>query len=105
VTASKLLEVYCSEQDQWQGKPLYEAIVDRCRTLGIAGATVLRGLAGYGEFAAIHRKHLLRHDAPITVLVIDTADRIQTLAQAAEQMMETPVLTISDVSARRVQAS
>jgi PII-like signaling protein len=102
---AKLLEVRCSEWDQLQGKPLYEAIVDRCRTLGISGATVLRGLEGYGEHVAIHRKHLLRHDAPVTVLVVDSNDRIQALALKIEQMMDTPLLTISDVMARRVRAS
>jgi uncharacterized protein len=100
---AKLIEIHCSEQDQWEGKPLYEAIVQRCRSLGIAGATVLRGREGYGETAAIHRKHLLRNDAPITVLVVDSAEQVQALALAVEQMMNTVVLTISDAVVQRVR--
>jgi PII-like signaling protein len=102
---AKLIEIHCSEQDKWEGKPLYEAIVEKCRSLGIAGATVLRGVEGYGETAAIHRKHLLRKDAPITVLVVDQVEKVQALALAMEQMIETSVLTISDVVAQRVRAS
>jgi PII-like signaling protein len=102
---AKLIEIHCAEQDRWEGKPLHEAIVERCRELGVAGATVLRGGEGYGATAAIHRKHLLRKDAPITVLVVDQAEKVQALALAVEQMMDTMVLTISDVVARRVRAS
>jgi PII-like signaling protein len=101
---AKLIEIRCSEQDQWQGKPLYAAIVELCRSLGMAGATVLRGLEGYGVTASIHRKHLLRNDAPVTILVVDSAERIQALAQAVEPMLETAMLTVSDAIARRVRA-
>jgi PII-like signaling protein len=99
---SKLIEIHCSELDRWEGKPLHEAIVERCRSLGIAGATVLRGIEGYGETAALHHQHLLRHDLPVTVLVVDEEDRIRELARAVEPMMDKGLLTISDIRARRV---
>jgi PII-like signaling protein len=101
---AKLIEIYCSEQDRYEGRPLYEAIVERCRELRIAGATVLRGLEGYGETSAIHRHHALRHDQPITVIVVDSASQIQALALAVEGMVDKGIMTVSDVNMRRVQS-
>ena len=100
---AKLIEIHCSEQDRYDGKPLYEAIVERCRALKIAGATVLRGVEGYGETAAIHREHLVKHDLPITVLVVDSAEQISALVPVLEQMMEKSVMAVSDVKMRRAQ--
>lgn len=100
---AKLIEIHCSEHDRYDGKLLYEAIVERCRSLGIAGATVLRGVEGYGETTAIHRSHLLGRDQPITVVVVDSAERVQMLAAAVEQMVEKVMMAISDVRARRIQ--
>jgi PII-like signaling protein len=100
---AKLIEIHCSEEDRYDGKPLYEAIVERCRALKIAGATVLRGVEGYGETAAIHREHLLGHDLPITVLVVDSAEQIVALVPVLEQMLEKSVMAVSDVKMRRVQ--
>jgi PII-like signaling protein len=87
----KLVEIHCGEK-------VYEAIVQRCRELGIAGATVLRGVEGYGETAAIERK-------PVTVVVVDDAERIAALLAAVEGMLDGGLITISDVSIRRVQAT
>ena len=57
VQAARLLRIHISESDRYEGKPLYEAIVQKCRELNIAGATVFRGLEGYGETAEMHRAH------------------------------------------------
>jgi PII-like signaling protein len=51
----ELLRIFIGENDRWHGKPLYEAIVSRAREAGLAGATVLRGLMGYGAASRIHR--------------------------------------------------
>ena len=72
VKKAKLLRLHFGESDQYKGKPLYEAIVNRCQELKIAGATVLRGLEGFGETAEIHRHHLIRKDQPIVVTIVDT---------------------------------
>ena len=61
----KILRVHVSEHDQYEGKPLYEAIVHRCKELKIAGAAVFRGLEGFGESAGIHCHHMMRKDQPI----------------------------------------
>ena len=57
---AKMLRIHFGEDDKWHGKPLYEAIVAKCRELDIAGATVFRGIEGYGASTLIHKKHLLR---------------------------------------------
>jgi hypothetical protein len=100
---SKLLRVHCSEADRLGDKPLYEAIVEKCREMKMAGATVFRGLEGYGETGEIHRAHLARHDQPIVVCIVDTAQNIARLTPVIEQMMNTGILAESDVQVVRVQ--
>jgi len=64
---AKMLRVYFGEDDKWKDKPLYRTIVEKCRELDLAGATVFRGIEGYGASTLIHRSHLLSFspDAPI----------------------------------------
>jgi len=99
---AKLLRLHFSEQDKYRGKPLYEAIVQKCRELSISGATVFRGLEGYGESAEIHRAHLITHDQPIVVMIIDTEEKVRQLVPALEEMMDTGLIAMSDVEARRI---
>ena len=100
---AKLLRVHCSESDRYKGKPLYEAIVEKCRQLKIAGATVFRGLEGFGETAEIHRAHLLAHDQPIVITIVDSADNLRGLIPAIEDIMDTGMIAMSDVTVRRIQ--
>ncbi len=104
-TPARILRLHFSEQDRHQGKPLYEAIVEKCRELRIAGATVYRGLEGYGETAEVHRPHLLAHDLPIVVTVIDSAENIARLLPVVEDMMDKGMIAISDVELIRIQRS
>jgi PII-like signaling protein len=97
------LRILISESDRFGGKPLYEAIVAKCRELKIAGATVFRGLEGYGESAEMHRSHVARHDQPIVITILDSAERLAQLVPVVEQMMYTGLLAMSDVRAIRVQ--
>ncbi len=100
---AKLLRLHFNEADQYRGKPLYEAIVDRCKELGIAGATVSRGLEGYGETAEIHRRHLVRKDRPIVVAIVDTAENVARLIPEMEAMMDTGMIAVSDVEYIRIE--
>jgi PII-like signaling protein len=100
---AKLLRIHISESDRFGGKPLYEAIVAKCRELRIAGATVFRGLEGYGDTAELHRSHLVRHDRPILITVVDSAENLETLARTVEEMMDTGLIAVSDVEVIRVQ--
>jgi PII-like signaling protein len=71
----------------------------------IAGATVFRGLEGYGEPAEIHRRHLVTRDQPIVVVIVDSAENIERFKPLAEDMMHTGVTAVSDVDVIRVQRS
>src|SRR5437016_1250267 len=99
---AKLLRLHFSERDKYRGKPLYEAIVQKCRELSIAGATVFRGLEGYGESAEIHRHHLVVHDQPIVVTIIDSEENIRRLLPVIEEMMDTGLIAMSDVQVARI---
>jgi PII-like signaling protein len=100
---AKLLRIHIAESDRYAGRPLYEAIVAECRRLGVAGATVLRGLEGYGETAELHRPHVFRRDQPVVILVADTAEKVAALMQALEAMIDTGLMAVSDVEMLRVQ--
>jgi PII-like signaling protein len=100
---ARLLRIHIAESDRWQGKPLHEALVARCRALGIAGATVFRGLEGYGETAGLHTTHLLRRDQPVVVVVADEAAKIESLIREAADMIDTGMMAVSDVRVVRVQ--
>ncbi len=100
---AKMLRIHFGENDRWQGRPLYEAIVERCRQLDIAGATVYRGIEGYGASTMIRRSHLLRlsSDAPILVQVIDTEENVQRLIPALDEMVSEGLIAMSDVEVVR----
>src|SRR6202162_3321277 len=100
---AKLLRLHFTELDRDHGKPLYEAIIEKCRELKIAGATVFRGLEGYGDTAEIHRSHILTHDLPIVVQIVDSAENIERLLPVVEEMMDKGLIAISDVNAARIQ--
>ncbi len=100
---AKQLSLHFTESDRYQGKPLYEAVVEKCRELKIAGATVFRGLEGYGETAEIHRSHLLSHDLPVVVQIIDSEENIARLLPVIEQMMDKGLIATSDVTAARIK--
>lgn len=100
---ARLLRIHISERDRFEGKPLYEAIVARCREMKIAGATVLRGIEGYGETAELHRSHLARHDQPILISIVDSAENVGRLIPVVEEMMGTGLMAVSDVQVVRVQ--
>lgn len=96
---AKLLRVHFGEDDKWNGKPLYEAIVEKCRELGIAGATVYRGLMGYGASTLIHRSHLLpfTHEAPILVQIVDTEENVRKLLPFLDEFVAEGLISLSDV--------
>src|SRR5579871_2683594 len=94
---AKILRLHFCENDQYHGKPLHDAIVAKCREMKIAGATVFRGLEGYGEAAEIHRHHLVTHDQPIVIIIIDSAENIERLKPVVEDMIHTGVTAVSEV--------
>ncbi len=101
---AEILRIHISESDRHQGKPLYEAIVSKCRELKIAGATVFLGLEGYGETAELHKAHLVRSHRPIIITVVDTAENVQRLIPVVAEMMDTGLMATSAVVMIRVES-
>jgi PII-like signaling protein len=101
---AKLLRVYLGEADKWHGEPLYEAIVKKLRMMEIAGATVYRGVLGYGAKGHQHKRsfwHPMR-DLPVMISVIDSPAKISDAAQAIEGMIDDGLIVLSDVEMIRL---
>lgn len=100
---AKLLRIHFGEDDRYKGRPLYQAIVEKCRELGLAGATVYRGIEGYGASTLIRKSRLLTFssDAPITVTVVDTEDAIRRLLPFLDQVVDEGLIVMSDVEVIR----
>ncbi len=92
----KLLRIFIGERDRWHGQPLYEAIVARAREHGLAGATVIRGLLGFGAHSRLHSSKVLRlsTDLPVVVEIVDTEDKIQAFLPVLDEMVEEGMITI-----------
>jgi uncharacterized protein len=95
----QLLRIYCGESDRWRGRPLYEAIVKLARERGLAGATVLRGIEGFGAHSRIHTAHVLRlsEDLPILIEIVDRVDRIQSILPELDEMIEEGMITLEPI--------
>ena len=95
----KQLRIYIGESDRWQHQPLSDAIVRMLRGEGLAGATVLRGVAGFGANSRIHTAHVLRlsEDLPIVIEVVDREDRIRSILPRLEEMVTEGLVVVSDV--------
>jgi uncharacterized protein len=99
---AKMLRIHFGEDDKWRDQPLYEAIVMKCRELDIAGATVFRGIEGYGASTLIHKQHFLRSsDRPIMVSVIDIEEKIKALIPALDEMVDEGLIAMSEVEVIR----
>jgi uncharacterized protein len=100
--SAQMIRIHFGEDDRWQGRPLYEAIVEEARRRDLAGATVYRGIEGYGASSRIHRRHLLTSsDLPVMVSIIDRADRIREFLPVLEAMVHDGLIAISDVEVIR----
>jgi uncharacterized protein len=99
---AKMLRIHFGEDDKWNDRPLYEAIVMKCRELDIAGATVFRGIEGYGASSLIHKQHLLRSsDRPIMVSVVDSEEKIKRLIPVLDEMVDEGLIAMSEVEVIR----
>ena len=95
----KLIRIFIGESDRWEGQPLYEAIVRRVREAGLAGATVLRGIEGYGAHSRIHTSRILRlsEDLPVVIEIVDRAERIDEVLPLLDEMISEGLITIEKV--------
>jgi len=96
---AKLLRIYIGEDDRWEDEPLHEAIVKKLRMMDIAGATVYRGLIGYGAQNRVHRTGFLglSKDLPIMLSVIDTEEKIRGVLPVLDEMVDEGLIALSDV--------
>src|SRR5881227_984479 len=102
IGSAKMVRIHFGEDDRWQGKPLYEAIVEEARRRDLAGATVYRGIEGFGASSRIHRKHLLTSsDLPVMVCIIDEDAKIQRFLPTLERIVFEGLIAISDVEVIR----
>ena len=100
------LRIHIGANDSHAGEPLVDAIVRRAREAGLAGATALRGVAGFGLASHIHRVDLaLSHDLPIVIEIIDEAAKIDAFLPELQQMITTGLVTRETVTVLRYGAT
>jgi PII-like signaling protein len=100
------LRIHIGANDTFEDRPLVDAIVDRAREHGMAGATALRGIAGFGESSHVHRIELvLSHDLPIVIEIVDSRDKIDGFLPALQAMIGTGLVTIEPVTVLRYGAA
>ena len=94
-----LLRIFIGESDHYGHRPLYEVIVEQARKLGMAGATVTRGVMGYGKASRIHTAKILRlsEDLPIVVEIVDRPDRIEAFLPDLDRMIGDGLVTLEKV--------
>jgi uncharacterized protein len=95
---AKIMRIYIGENDKWNGKPLYEGIVNGLRSHDIAGVTVYRGILGYGANRRIKKdaKLSLSHDRPILLTVIDAEEKLRAFMPILEQMVQQGLVVLSN---------
>ena len=100
---AKMVRVHISQKDQWNGKPLHEAILSICMEMGLAGATVYKGIEGFGSSTRIHHGSVWpgTNDPPIMISIIDREDQVARLLPRLEEMVFDGVIAVSDVEAIR----
>jgi PII-like signaling protein len=96
----KLLRIFVGESDTHKGKSLYEAIVLKARELNLAGATVFRGIMGYGASSRIHSIKLLRlsEDLPVMIEIVDSEDNINKILPFLDETVKEGLITIEKVT-------
>ena len=94
--SAQLLRVFIGEGDRWEGRPLYQAIVEAARKEGLAGASVFKGFMGYGRNSEMHTASLLRlsEDLPIVVEIVDEAPKLARFLRHVDRMMSDGLVTI-----------
>ncbi len=93
------MKIYIGENDRYAGKPLYKAIIERLREMGVAGATVYRAMAGFGKKSRMHESDVLRlsTDLPIVIEVVDRGYRIEEAINGIKPMIKDCMITIEPV--------
>lgn len=98
----RLLRIFIGEKDRREGVPLYEWIVRRAREEGLAGATVLRGLEGFGAHSRMHTAKVLRlsQDLPMVIEIVDQAEKVESFLEILDGVIEEGLVTLEKVQVR-----
>jgi PII-like signaling protein len=98
-----LVRIFTGESDRWHHRPLAEALVERLRKEGFAGATVFRGVAGFGARSVLHTAHILRlsEDLPVVIEIVDTDEHVQRLIPILDEMVAEGLVTVEKVRVLR----
>jgi len=101
---ARLMRIFLGEADRWHGEPLYDAIVKQLRLLEISGATVYRGILGYGAKGHTHKQSFLHisQDLPIVISVVESEEKLQRAAEVVEGMLQDGLIVFSDVDIVRL---
>jgi PII-like signaling protein len=102
-----LVRIYVGENDQFHGKPLYRAIVERLRAEGLAGATVLRGIEGFGAKSHLRTTRILAlsEDLPLLIEAVDTDEKIRAVLPILDEMVGDGLITLEKVEVIAYRAS
>jgi uncharacterized protein len=102
----KLLRIFVGESDRWKHGPLYEAIVLKAREAGIAGATVVRGIMGFGASSLLHTSKVLRlsDDLPVIIEIADTEEKIRAFLPVLDEMAGEGLITIEGIDVIRYRS-
>ncbi|HCO03488.1 MAG TPA: hypothetical protein DIT48_09055 [Actinobacteria bacterium] len=95
----QLVRIFIGESDRWHGQPLYEAIVRLVRKEGLAGATVIRGIEGFGADSRMHTSRILRlsEDLPVIIEIVDLPERIEPILPMLDEMVTEGMVTLEKV--------
>lgn len=106
-THARLLRIFIGESDTHDGRPLYQAVVEVLRRRGLAGATVLRGIEGFGASSRLHTAHILRlsEDLPIVIECVDDDDKIEDVLPALDDMIGDGLITLESVEVQVYRAN
>jgi PII-like signaling protein len=101
--AGQLLRIFVGERDSWHGRPLYAAIVELLRHEGVAGASVFRGIEGFGSHHEIHVAEIFRFrgDLPVLIEVVDSEEKIGALIPRIDEMVSEGAMTLERIEYRR----
>jgi PII-like signaling protein len=97
--AGKLLRIFIGESDRWGHQPLYTAIVEAARKAGLSGATVFKGIEGYGGHSVVHAARIfdLSSDLPVLIEVVDSEERVRAFLPQLDDMVKEGLVTLETV--------
>jgi PII-like signaling protein len=98
-STAKLVRIFLGESDRWKGQPLYIAIVEAMRSAGLAGATVFKGIIGYGAHSVVHAARIvdLSSDLPLVIELVDTEEKVEAFLPTLDSMVSEGLVTIETV--------